>query len=1177
MASGKNSFHLPSEVSALGKLILVFTLIAIIITPSAVLAQARAVGYSTWDDNYFYAAFKVDDPNVVGTNTKLASNPWEDDCVEIFIETDNAHHKGRSAHTIHMAVSAAGGSAFTVGSEDGTWTKKPIVSFKYQASIEGTINNPDDLDAGYTVELAIPWFEMGIKPPTPGTIMSFNAVIRMHGDKTAFASLSPNVQSESDIHDASKWSDIVFTGPVFGAATLSRERIVSAKYVARTPLIDGQIAPSEWNKNTSFTIPLPIEMPKLPKHQLQKTVATYYFYWYQGDPRKSAPFAHVREADGESALTDHPIKSPGMWFSYDRVEWHKEELSDMKKAGIDVVLPVYWGDGVNSAGFARKGLDCMVEALRELKREGRPYPMVGMFFDTTAMFSAYGSKPDLRDEEVKRTFYGMIKEFFQRVPEEFRAQVEMGDERAGRPCVVIDLYTPSWFSGFDESFVKYVNESFAKDFNANILWFGDEAYAQFKCLDGYASYGAGLGAKFNDTGIVKIATVGAGYDDSAVPGRNTPIRSRQGTNTYKSDWASMLPNNPHWVIVDGWNEFHEGSELCASRQYGRAFIEETKMQVLRFRGPKEYDTRFIRRNVPDVIPADRICQAEFVIGNVGNRVWLASEGYALTYRWYQDGRLIADSAVRMRIDKDVQPGQMVDVTLGIAPATPSGKPLPDGSYELRFEMIRLADNKPLSALGDRWLSVPVRVGAVDAAKKAAWLEVDGPVMVRTGAAYTYKVRVRNDGSAVWKAGSTALSYRLFKESNYIHGWSDERSEEIEVALVKAQLPKDVRPGEVVDIPVNVVLKDKNGKAIATWKQSDAWSYHLKFDLIEGTKWFSDVGSPVCDRVIDIFENDFGARIVAADLPVNLDAGRTYDVKLVVRNTSPDNWDGKKGYGFGCHWYYLDGTEAAWNTEITPIKTPIAAGQPSVVSVKVSAPKYDGRYIAVFDLNVRGVWASTGDITRGSDIFVQEVNVTGGKLTFLDLTKVFDIASSSPDTDYASGDFDGAGHSFPAEMMPPHFGMMEPYSDVYPSGYLGRAAAGEQQAMKRISFRYGSKSAGEKNAVKCVGQELTVPAGEYVNVHVLAAAVDTEQEAVFTLQFASGQRESKITVSGWNAQGENTAFTALHRHSAAGDERGIKCRIYHYVLPVDKSAGRLTGIRLPNNDKVRVFAVTLEAA
>jgi len=31
------------------------------------------------------------------------------------------------------------------------------------------------------------------------------------------------------------------------------------------------------------------------------------------------------------------------------------------------------------------------------------------------------------------------------------------------------------------------------------------------------------------------------------------------------------------------------------------------------------------------------------------------------------------------------------------------------------------------------------------------------------------------------------------------------------------------------------------------------------------------------------------------------------------------------------------------------------------------------------------------------------------------------------------------------------------------------------------------------------------------------------------------------------------------------------------LPVDKSAGRLTGIRLPNNDKVRVFAVTLEAA
>jgi len=331
-----------------------------------------------------------------------------------------------------------------------------------------------------------------------------------------------------------------------------------------------------------------------------------------------------------------------------------------------------------------------------------------------------------------------------------------------------------------------------------------------------------------------------------------------------------------------------------------------------------------------------------------------------------------------------------------------------------------------------------------------------------------------------------------------------------------------------------------------------------------------------DRVIDVFENDFGARIIAADMPVNLEAGKTYDVKLVVRNTSPDNWDGKKGYGFGCHWYYLDGTEAVWDAEVTPIKTPIPAGQPSVVSVKVTAPNYDGRWIAVFDLNVRGVWASTGDITRGNDILVQEVNVAGGRLTFLDLSKLFDVTSTSPDTDYAGGDFDGAGHSFPAEMMPPHFSVREPYSDVYPSGYLGKVSPGGRQDLKRISFRYGGKSAGEKNAVKCAGQEIALPAGDYVNVHVLAAAVQSDQEAVFTLQFASESRESKVTVNDWNSQSEeNAAFTVLHRHSSVGDERGIRCRLYHYVIPIEKSAGRLNSIKLPNNDKVRVFAITLE--
>ena len=67
-----------------------------------------------------------------------------------------------------------------------------------------------------------------------------------------------------------------------------------------------------------------------------RIVATYYFYWYD-----DASGLHFIDHDGTDALTDHPANPKG--YSYKRPEWHKREMKDMTAAGIDVVLPVFWG------------------------------------------------------------------------------------------------------------------------------------------------------------------------------------------------------------------------------------------------------------------------------------------------------------------------------------------------------------------------------------------------------------------------------------------------------------------------------------------------------------------------------------------------------------------------------------------------------------------------------------------------------------------------------------------------------------------------------------------------------------------------------------------------------------------------------------------------------------------
>lgn len=1145
------------------------------LVPAIVSAQGKLTCYTTWDENYFYAAFTVDDPDITGSNTAPFSNSWEDDSIEVFLETDNRHNSGRSKSTYHMAVSSAGGAAFTESDGSAGWRIKKILSFKYAAVCDGSISNPNDLDIGYTVELALPWSELGIKAPTPGTMMSFNAVVRMRGETDKFISLSPEVKTGEDIHDASKWVNIVFTGAGFAVATTTLDKIVSAKYIARMPLIDGQVRQKEWNKNTSFELPLPIEKQKLPQHQIQKMVLTHYFYWYQNDPRKAAPSKFVRTGDGMLGLSNTPVTGAGPWFSYDRVQLHKSEFSDMKRAGVDVVMPVYRGDAASRAAYAAKGLDSIAEALSELKSEKKPYPLVGMFFDTSSMALAYKDTHQSKDpEDAKRTFYGMIRDFFMRVPEEFRVQVQMSDERKGRPCYIVYLYSCEPIPGFDASFISYASERFAKEFDAHILWIGAQDFKdKHVSFDAYCDYGAGLGLSYNDKARIRVAAIGPGYDDSAIAVREAHINARNAGDLYRTEWAKALDKRPNWVVLDGWNNFSEGTGICGSRQYGFAYVDATALQTLKFRGAREYDAKYMRHSLPAVISTGAFYQSEITIQNDGTKPWKAAEGYALGYRWYQDGALVAESGIRRPVQNDVFPGHSSNITIGIAAVTKDGQNLSEGNYEVRFEMVRLADDKWFSALGDDGFVVPVKVGK-GSDIQARCLSIDGPVMLKTGTDYPFKVIVRNDGASAWKADWT-LDCRLFKVSNYVYGGPNDLREDVGITPMSVNLGKDVPPGETAEVTINVNLKDAAGQPVPVWKQTDPWSYLLSFDIRDSSKSILEGGAASNERIIDVFENDYGARIIACDVPDEIEAGKTITAKIVVRNDGSDTWT-KETHSIGCHWYYLDGVEAVWDGERTPVAGQILPGMPAIVNAKLTAPPYDGRYILVWDFYIKDKWASTSEICRGNDILTTEVTARNGKLQFADLSKLFDVAGISPDRNRESGGFDGSGHSFPAEMMPPDASLGKP-NDIYPCGYGWKSNSAGLESSRRISFVYGPKSAGDKNAVACAGQTVAVPKAKYAKLHILGAAIEPDQEAEFGIGYQSSIEPAKVVMSSWTGEpvhGEETGLVTLHRHSATADEPGVKCYLFHYMVQVDQSKP-LASIVLPKNDKVRVVAITLE--
>jgi alpha-mannosidase len=195
---------------------------------------------------------------------------------------------------------------------------------------------------------------------------------------------------------------------------------------------------------------------------------------------------------------------------------------------------------------------------------------------------------------------------------------------------------------------------------------------------------------------------------------------------------------------------------------------------------------------------------------------------------------------------------------------------------------------------------------------------------------------------------------------------------------------------------------------------------------------------------------------------------------------------------------------------------------------------------------------------------------------------YDKAVASNDDAKSSDGFDAAGRSYPAEMLP--------------------------RDLAYGNIRFQLEPAAKRNAVSARGQKIALPDGPFTRVYVLAAA-DGDQKATFYF----GEKAVELTVQDWGgyigqwdnriwnekevtspATGDQparkekvmeyagitpgyikrapVAWFASHRHTADGkNEAYAYSYLFAYALDLPANAKTLT---LPNNEKIRVFAVTV---
>ena len=316
---------------------------------------------------------------------------------------------------------------------------------------------------------------------------------------------------------------------------------------------------------------------------------TYYFYWHDyTDPDRRA----------RSQGRFHSPPDPEH-YTFLMPETHQREFNDMLAAGLDFVLPVYWGEpghpgrttGPTSPHYwSTEGIPAMVDALDRNAARGAPPLQIGMFYDTTIMANA-----DLTTPSGKEYFYVNVRDFYSRIPPRYWAAID------GRP--IVWLYDTIWISKFDQSSIDYLSERFATDFGGLRLFVVRESQWQESkgelpptpvSSDGLYAWGAAPFG-FNTSPELTIAQVGPGFKNTQYctggPERNCFDVDREGGARYARDLQQAVARGRHILAVETWNEFSEGTDIQETVETGRQYIDLTRRYVDEFKGLIGVDPR----------------------------------------------------------------------------------------------------------------------------------------------------------------------------------------------------------------------------------------------------------------------------------------------------------------------------------------------------------------------------------------------------------------------------------------------------------------------------------------------------------------------------------------------------------------------------------------------------------
>lgn len=185
-----------------------------------------------WDDDHLYIAAELEEPHVWATLDKRDSIVYHDNDFEVFLNPtgDNHHYYELEVNAINTIFDLFLHKPYRDGGPaDHDWDVDGLLC---AVKIDGTLNDPSDIDRGWSVEMALPWRSFdrhgGIKcPPRDGDQWRLN-FSRVQWDHTIVGGAYSKVpgrpehnwvwspQGVIDMHRPEQWGYLQFSAVVAG-------------------------------------------------------------------------------------------------------------------------------------------------------------------------------------------------------------------------------------------------------------------------------------------------------------------------------------------------------------------------------------------------------------------------------------------------------------------------------------------------------------------------------------------------------------------------------------------------------------------------------------------------------------------------------------------------------------------------------------------------------------------------------------------------------------------------------------------------------------------------------------------------------------------------------------------------------------------------------------------------